>query len=361
MHVLLLDLDTAPDPAHEQVALLVRALRAKPGVEPLVACPRKSPLADLIDEETLLPLPGRSPWNPLLLFKIRQTLRRRDITLVHAHGQRAALACRLIAIANKTPFRVVLTRRETAPLPRPGIWRYAAAWVAPTGEIATHLTAVGFPQAAVHTVPYVLDPESYQRRPLWQQGRFVFLVLSPLTPGRGLEPLIEAMSLVHEMDDLPPWEVRIVGQGPLFATLLEKARSLNADSHLALLGPQDARLMLDGAHALIAPAVDSEPHGLVIAQAWASDLPLLCSGTPAYAELVHDKHDALLTPPGNPVTLASGMVRCMKEAALRERLVNNGRESLNKLSIAGLAQQIRRIYAQIGAETHTLRRSDATL
>jgi Glycosyltransferase len=101
-----------------------------------------------------------------------------------------------------------------------------------------------------------------------EDERFVFVVVGALTPQKGHSVLIKAMSFLKHNHDLPPWEVRVIGDGPLFNNILHEAKALGVEGHLALLGRQDASKLLPFCDAMIVPSVDGEGSSGTIKEAW---------------------------------------------------------------------------------------------
>ena len=219
----------------------------------------------------------------------------------------------------------------------------------PTPEMLEQLTSAGLPPDKIHLLPFGLDATRFPPHRPREDGRFVFLVLAPLRPESGLSVLIEAMSLIREMEDLPPWEVRIAGSGPHFRTLLDQAVQFKVESRLAILGDQDPAVLLPDCDALVAPSLESDAEALAVKQAWASRAPVICSSVRSNADLVRDKQDALLTPVGNPVALAAAMVRCILEPPLRERLAEGGSRRFPDFSANAVAETALELYRQLEA------------
>ena len=340
MHVLLLDLGLELRGGQRQVLYLVRALdrmreEGEP-VEVLAACPKTGALAAALLEENLpcLQLPGRSAANPALLFKLWRTIRHRHIAILHTHDARAAM----VGAWCKSWFsgiRLVHARRVSYPI-RQGLhakkYFAADAIIGVSHEISEGLIASGLPGAKVHTFHSGIDPSQYPPKVERDDGRFVFGAIGALTEQKGFDVLIQAMSVLADIDDLPPWEVRVIGSGPLFQHLLEFAREQGVENSLAFFGRQDSKLFLPHFDALLVPSIDGEGSNGAIKEAWTVGIPVVCSSLPSNKELVRDKHNGLLVPKGNPLALGAAMLRLIREPVLRGRLVSNGHKSLESFT-----------------------------
>lgn len=351
MRVLLLDLGTDFGSGQAQTLLLARSL-AERGFTPLTACPRQSPLTQHLAAEKLpfFPLPGHSLLNPAFIWSLERALRKRHIRVLHTQGRRAGRVGNFLKRLHGDKLLLVHSRLGSPKVGiRPSFYSKAQAVTCPTNEMLEQLTAAGVPPPRMQLLPFGVATDRFVPRRPRGDGRFVFLALAPLKQESGLSVLIEAMSLIREMEDLPPWEVRIAGSGPLFRELLDQAVRLKTEAYLALLGEQDPAVLLPDSDVLISPSLESEAENLDIKQGWTCAVPVIGSATTAHIELMQDKQDGLVTPLGNPVALAAAMVRCILEPALRERLTTNGSLRATAYSSAALADIALALYRRLDA------------
>lgn len=352
MHVLLVDLGHELRGGQIQVFYLARALTQQDDIEPVVACPRGSALALLLEREgiPLLPLPGRGPFNPLVFLSVERALRRHAFSIIHTHDANAASLGWFCKALHKEKVRLVHSRRVSYPLHsgmRLKKYLLADAIVGVSAEISSVVEQAGVPAEKISTIHSGIDPTRYQPQIPRNDGRIVFLSIGALTPQKGYSVLLQAMSVLKEMEDVPPWEVRIVGEGPLFTPLLEEAVSLGVESRLALLGRQDGRNILPDCDVLVAPSVDGEGSSAAIKEGWVTGLPVICSALPSNTELVRDKVDGLVAPTGNPLALAAAMARCMMEAPLRARLSRQGRARAEQFTDRVMALAYAALYRKL--------------
>lgn len=339
-----------------QVLYLARALermRAQgEAVEAVVACPKGSPLAAALSREELplVPLPGRGVTNPLLLYTVRKAIKERQIAIVHTHDARAATVGAWFKRMNNT-LCLIHARRVSYPI-RSGVrgkkYFIADAVVGVSREISQGMLQSGLPVGKVHTIHSGIDPTLYSPRVDRGDGRFVFGAIGALTRQKGFDVLIQAMTVLAGLDELPPWEVRLVGEGPLFTPLLEQAVAARVEDRLAMFGRQDSRAFLPDFDALLVPSQDGEGSNAVIKEGWAVGVPVVCSGLPSNEELVRDKESGLVVPVGNPLALGTAMMRLIKEPELRRRLTQGGTERLREFTDQRMAEQT------LGLYRHTL-------
>jgi glycosyltransferase involved in cell wall biosynthesis len=171
----------------------------------------------------------------------------------------------------------------------------------------------------------------YPERVKQRNGRVAICMPGALAEGHGQASLVHAMAALWQVEDLPPWEVRLAGSGPMFHSLLDEAQKLGVLDRLAILGEQDMRDVLPHCRVLVLPSGELV-YAPGLARGWAAGLPVICPSVPAARELARDKENALLVAPDNPQALASAILRIIRDAKLAEDLVQGGKAALASVS-----------------------------
>lgn len=335
--VVMLDFSPAlRDGQHQLLALAQRTQAA--GTAVLVACPRSTPLAPLTDAAELPCLPLRGSYGHFLwLYPLLSRLNQPGVIL-HAHGWQAACAallCRrfLPKLPLVVTFRGTWLLRHTpsflAARQLRQLCATAQALCCPTRELAAVLKTFGADDSRIRYTLPIIPPQPPSPEPA---GRFVFVAAAPLEADSGFAELLDAMAMVLGTEHLPPWELRIAGNGSQFAELLDKATRLGVESRLALLGEQDVDDQLAMAHVAVSCARHSREQFMFLLRAWARRLPVLATGTPELLEFVTERQNALVSQPGNAVALGASMVRCLADDELRQRIARGGAESFAQLT-----------------------------
>lgn len=366
MHIILLDLGREMRGGQLQVFYLARALHHSDGFSVVVACPAGSPLAREAAAAgiSVLPLPGRRSWSPRALLALRREARGHSRVVLHTHDARAASLGALCKGTWGAKVVLVHTRRVSYPLGR-GLSRRkylaADAVAAVSAETGGVLAAAGLDPAHITVIHSGIDPTRYFPRRERGDGRFVFGMVGALTPQKGHTVLIEALAALQAYETvdaegdvggpdgapMPAWEVRVVGEGPLFGTLLDRADELGVSSRMAFLGRQDSRRMLPDCDALVVPSVHGEGSSGVIKEGWVTGLPVICSGLASNLELVRDGENGLVVPPGDAEALAEAMRRVATDATLRERLTAGGTASVAHYTDARMAEAYMALYRRL--------------
>lgn len=367
IHIILLDLGREMRGGQLQVFYLARGLHRSDGFSVVVACPAGAPLAREAAAAGIpvLGLPGRRSWSPRALLALRREARGHGAVVLHTHDARAASLGALCKGTWGAKVRLVHTRRVSYPLGR-GLSRRkylaADAVAAVSAETGGVLAAAGLDPARITVIHSGIDPTRYYPRRERGDGRFVFGMVGALTPQKGHTVLIEALAALqareaaHADGDaggaqggplLPPWEVRVVGEGPLFGILLDRADELGVSPRMAFLGRQDSRRMLPDCDALVVPSVHGEGSSGVIKEGWVTGLPVICSGLASNLELVRHGENGLVVPPGDAEALAEAMHRVAGDAALRARLVEGGTASVAHYTDMRMAEAYMALYRRL--------------
>ncbi|NHZ45446.1 glycosyltransferase family 4 protein, partial [Nitratidesulfovibrio liaohensis] len=290
--------------------------------------------------------------------------------VLHTHDARAASLGALCKGTWGAKVPLLHTRRVSYPLGR-GLSRRkylaADAVAAVSAETGGVLAAAGLDPARITVIHSGIDPSRYYPRRERGDGRFVFGMVGALTPQKGHAVLIEALAALKAGsvrsegdteasdvavdtaggDSMPPWEVRVVGEGPLFGILLDRADALGVSPHMAFLGRQDSRRMLPDCDALVVPSVHGEGSSGVIKEGWVTGLPVICSGLASNLELVRDGENGLVVPPGDAPALGEAMRRIATDAALRARLVAGGTASVAHYTDTRMAESYMALYRRL--------------
>lgn len=144
-----------------------------------------------------------------------------------------------------------------------------------------------------------------------------------LTGMKGFDTLILAFAKIA--DEFPEWKLTIFGRGPSKGKLKRIIADHRLEDRVLLPGPVTP-LDAEWQKASIA-AIPSrfEPFGLVIVEAMAAGLPVVCSAVKhGPLEIIDTEQNGLLVPPAKPTALANALRRLMEDPELRRRLADAG-------------------------------------
>lgn len=189
----------------------------------------------------------------------------------------------------------------------------------------------------------VPEPTVARRRAEASQVQQI-LFLGNLSQRKGVSDLLQALALPgFERSRL---EVHIAGGGDL-ETYQAEAHQLAIDSFVKFTGWADqtkAATLLAAADVLVLPSYD-EGLPLVILEAMANGVAVVCTPVGEIPEVFSDGINACFVQPGNPQSIASGLQKVLNDPALRQTLERNGRNFFERqFSLASFFEGVARVH-----------------
>ena len=337
------------------------------GVKTGFACLKPGRFASLRQsrQTPLVDVPMRSRFDLRPAIRLARLVRRKGYQLLHTHSPRALLIARVASALCGVPIvhhvhgntsSEVADRRFT----RLSAWAErkslpaAAAVVAVSPSVADYLRDQGVPAQRLHVVPNGVPTRPYLaecngRTTAWTLG---FIAL--LRPRKGLETLLEAATLLRSRGLAT--RLRIVGR---FETseyehaIHRLAEQLGLASVIDWRGfQQRVNAELDQMDLLVFPSILPEGMPMVLLEAMAAGVPIIASRVKGITDVVHDREDGLLVPPGDATALAEAIAEMIGDATLRSRLrataFNRQRDYFSDASMAAAVANIYRKVLQWG-------------
>ena len=232
------------------------------------------------------------------------------------------------------------------------IYGCMGAVVAVSEDIGSKLDEYGVPRDKIKVVPNGVDSRfqpgdrAAARREfdLPTQGRVVLFV-GLLVPVKGLELLVEALSLLEGEKPL----CLLVGSGPQQASLEQKAAELGLADCLRFVGRRSSDEIprwMAAADLLVLPSL-SEGRPNVVLEAQACGLPVVATRVGGTPELINDGETGLLVDSGDARSLALAIARLLADGDLRSALGRAGREQAQRLTWTANATQMIALYRQL--------------
>ncbi len=204
-------------------------------------------------------------------------------------------------------------------------------------EQAPHL------QSRVHLLPHAIeaatlrDPVSARHELGIPLGSYCYGTVGRLVRKKDHRLLIEAFAGVHDDSVLA-----FVGDGELMPELKMLAKKLGVQDRVVFCGAKDeARRLMKAFDAFVLPSTSEEAFGLVLLEAMAAQVPIVCSDAPGPASVIGDT--GLLFECGNArdLTWQLEAVRALTKPNSDE-MTQRALDRLGaKFSVSSMAQKIR--------------------
>ncbi|HSU18050.1 glycosyltransferase [Longimicrobium sp.] len=182
---------------------------------------------------------------------------------------------------------------------------------------------------------------------------FELLFVGRLVERKGVHLLLDALaSLPAERRAL----LHVVGDGPDRAKLEEQARRLELGGRAIFHGfvsKEELQRRLETCDAFVLPAVvdakgDTEGLGVVLIEAMSYARPVIASAAGGIVDIVRDRRNGLLVPPGDAPALAAAIAGMMDDPARAREFGLNGREDVAaNFSWDVIADRLAEIYRDV--------------
>lgn len=158
--------------------------------------------------------------------------------------------------------------------------------------------------------------------------------LARIAPEKGFHLLVDALMLVNQMKDLPPWQFQAAGfcagyRKEYLEQNRRKAQQAGWGERFHYLGEPDRAAKVQFLNTLdvfSVPATYQEPKGLYLLEALASSVPVVQPEHGSFPELIEATKGGLLVRPHDAGALAEGIAKLLRDETLRTNLGQAGRQ-----------------------------------
>ncbi len=327
-----------------QVLALARGLVGRGHVAELAVQP-EGELARRAGEAglTVHPIRFRHEFDPIALVRLSLLLRRGSYDLLHMHTGRAhTLGVQAAALAG-TSGRIV-SRRVISPIDRNRLRRSkyrrgVDRYIAISEAVKRTLVEGGVRPDRVAVVRSCVDVErfahaadraaEYRREFDIPKGANVVGSVGALVPPKGYEHLIEAIPGV--LAEEPDTRFLLVGDGESRAGLEQQAArlGLGPDSLRFVGWREDVPELLRFFDLFVSSSV-AEGLGTAVVEALAAGTPAVVTDAGGLPEIVDHGETGLVVRAGDPRPLTEALVRALRDAELRARIVQLGPERVRE-------------------------------
>jgi phosphatidyl-myo-inositol alpha-mannosyltransferase len=352
----------APGGVQVHVRGLAEALRRR-GHDTRVVAPGSRPPTDawvrIVGRPVPIPYNGTvAPisFSPGAWRRIRSAIRSFGPDVVHVHEPLTPSTSMLVTLAASSPvvatFHAYLDRSRLMELAGPALRRVSRRIDA---AIAVSDAAAEFLRRVI-AVPLEIVPNGVD------VGRFAhageparglpagrkILWVNRLDPQKGFGVMLDAFERLPA--DLEDVHLIVAGDGKDRDAL--RSAPAPVRSRVLHLGTV-ANDLLPAYHAaadlFAAAAVGQESFGIVLVEAMAAGLPVVCTDIPGYREVVRDGVEGLLVAPNDAAALADAIARVMTDRTLASALADAGRARAAGYSWETVLPRLESVYERVRA------------
>ena len=302
--------------------------------------------------------------DPSIWPKLRRIVRERRIDIVHAHEYKTDLLAWMLAKAEGiTPLATVhgwtghswRERRFYYPLDKRLLARFPKL-IAVSSDLGKELIAHGASPDKVVTVSNGIDHTAFNRDRSRETAVRQALALSPgdlvigavgrLEPQKRFDLLIDAFktTLVRH----PKAKLLVVGGGSLVTELSDQITRLGLSGACRLIGHRSDIADLHHAFDLFVQSSDYEGTSNAVLEAMALETPVVATDVGGTVEIIRDRIDGLIVPPGSAEVLAVAIDTALTDReTTRVRAASARRRVETDLSFATRMSKVEAIYTAL--------------
>lgn len=210
--------------------------------------------------------------------------------------------------------------------------------------LKNQLIQAGYPSSLIQTI-HLFGPELSNTNPPPQQEIPHFVYLGRISPEKGVEWLIRALSQVKV-----PIHLDIAGEGYQETDIRKLIQHLNLGDRITLHGwvaQEQVNHLIRNAQAVVFPSLWQEPAGFIPLEAAAAGRAVICTRLGGIGEYVDQMKNAICVEPKNQMELASALTELATDWSHAYHLGQTGQTRLlQKFSLEDHMNALMNIYNQ---------------
>jgi len=222
------------------------------------------------------------------------------------------------------------------------VLRHAGAITTYSKETFNVLQGLGLDRTS-RVVPNFVDTRLFRRPFLTGNGSGARIVMvSRLSKPK--DPLTPIRAFAQVKKELPEATFKIVGYGQLYEYANRLVHDLNLEGAVTFVGMKsDVRKFLWDSDV----SIGTRGSYLTTLESWAAGIPVIAPDFGIMKEIISNRENGLLVPPGNIDQLASALISLIKNKDLRTMITANGTRAVKKHDISNVASSIANIYTSL--------------
>ena len=322
----------------------------------------REPAADIYDREGMrFFFLGNGKYSPGNITALNALIKSEKISLIHLHGYSSAnfgrISARQMGIPNVVHEHAVLKILPHQYLADLVLRNKTDTAVAVSGAVKDFLHRgrhVAWQKIRIIWNGIDLDffrksdrvvVEKLKREFSISEGETVLGMITRFREEKGNEYLLRAMPAVIEK--LPRLKLLIAGEGPLRENLQSLHRELGLGDRVDFVGfRRDIADFMSLVDIVVIPSL-SEGFGLVLAEAMAVGKPVVATRAGGMVEIATDGKDAILVRPGDPKSIADGILQLLEKPDLADTLALNAFEGRDRFGIRSNVKKLEEMYFEM--------------
>lgn len=300
---------------------------------------------------------GVAPFFILMfIFKALRISKKAD--LIHAQWLYSGMIASIVKMLRGTPFIVTLRGSDVWYAQKGNLHGLISRWVIRQADFVTTVSnelsqwaiQQGLPAQAVVVIRNGVDiGKAIDRKPSASTCDFIFV--GNLVQGKGVDYLIQALSLVHRFEkDI---SLTVVGEGDAHDQLQSLVNEKGLRGIVRFTGrrsSEDVPLLMRQSECFVLPSL-SEGMPNVILEAMACGLPVVASNLPGIREVVKDEETGFLVEPRDVEGLAKKLLILVRNPERRQKMGDRAYGSLSEMNLSWpqAAKQYIEVYRKVCA------------
>jgi glycosyltransferase involved in cell wall biosynthesis len=217
-------------------------------------------------------------------------------------------------------------------------WRGADKVLVVTGVLGSIVQAEGVPAGRIVVIPNGIDPEKFAhlgdltaaKNRLGLSGSIVLGFTGFMREWHGLDRLVEVVAAA------PGRHLLLVGDGPARPLIERRAAELGVQDRVRITGivpRNEVASYVEAFDVALQPDVVDYASPLKLFEYLALGRAIVAPDKPNIREVLTHEDNALLFPQGDHAAMSSAIERLCQDEALRERLGQHARETINTRSL----------------------------
>lgn len=256
-------------------------------------------------------------WDVLAVQKLRGILKKHNIDVCIAHGNRALSLLRRAVIKQTL---IAVTHNYKIKL------KDIHAVFCPTQDLIRHAEHEGITKSDIFHIPnmvHVLPPITAERgrnNPpvIGSMGRFV--------AKKGFDVFIEALAILKS--DGVAFRAELAGSGKEEHKLKSLAQKLGLNRELSFLGWIDNKRAFFNTVDVFCLPSHHEPFGIVLLEAMAQEIPVVTTASEGPSEIISDGINGLIVEKANSIKLAKALQLLINEPVTSRKLAKNAYDTV---------------------------------